>query len=219
MQEPQGSRSTWPKRTSFLNLWPRFTQGPEQKSLSSGINEAAMIQVPSALHDVLGQRQTALSLAAIGAALVGAGVVFAALDGAHADLAVWRRVLAFLLFLDLAAGAVANVTAGTNAHYAQSARRRWVFIAIHIHLPVFALLMGLPLAPYLMIWVYVFVTVSGLTLALAHPEQRVLAALVMVLGLMALPLLGLEPLGAVAASLYIVKLCYAFAVNHAVGRE
>lgn len=111
-----------------------------------------MIQVPSALHDVLGQRQTVLSLAAIGAALVAAGLIFVALQGAHADLAVWRRVLAFLLFLDLSAGAVANFTAGTNAHYAQSELRRGVFIAVHIHLPVFALLMGLPLAPFLMIW-------------------------------------------------------------------
>ena len=152
-----------------------------------------MFQVPSALHDVLGQRQTALSLAAVGAALVGAGVVFAVLQDAHADLAVWRRVLAFLLFLDLAAGAVANVTAGTNAHYAQRARRRWVFIAVHIHLPVFALLMGLPLAPYLMIWAYVIATVSGLTLAFAHPDQRVLPALVTVLGLMAL---GIPAMGA-----------------------
>ena len=171
------------------------------------------------MHDVLGQRQTALSLAAIGAALVGASVTFVALQGAQADLAFWRRVLAFLLFLDLAAGAVANFTAGTNAHYAQSARRRWLFIAVHIHLPVFAMLMGLPLAPYLMIWAYVIVTVSGLTLAFAHSAQRVLAALVTVLGLMALPLLGLAPLGAVAASLFIVKLCYAFAVNHGGGRE
>lgn len=178
-----------------------------------------MFQIPSALHDVLGQRQTALSLAAIGAALVGAGVVFAALQGAHAELAVLRRVLAFMLFLDLAAGAVANVTAGTNAHYAQSAQRRWVFIAVHIHLPVFALLMGLPLAPYLMIWAYVMVSVSGLTLVFAHPDQRVMAASVTVLGLMALPLLGLSPVGAVAAGLFIVKLCYAFAVNHAGGRE
>lgn len=177
-----------------------------------------MIEVPSALHDVLGQRQTALSLAAIGAAIVGASLVFVALQEAHADLAGWRRVLAFLLFLDLAAGAVANFPAGTNVHYAQSAQRRWVFIAVHIHLPVLALLLGLTLAPYLMIWAYVIVTVSGLTLAFAYPGQRVLAALVMVLGLMALPLLGLEPLGAVAASLFIVKLSYAFAVDHAGGR-
>lgn len=178
-----------------------------------------MILIHSALHDVLGRRQSVLALSAVGAALVGAAVVFAALQGAHADIAIWRRALAFFLLLDLAAGAVANFTTGTNAHYAQSAKRRWVFVTVHIHLPVFAVLMGLPLPPYLILWAFVIVAVSGLTLVFARPEQRVLAALVTVLGLMAVPLLGLAPLGAVAAALFIVKLCYAFAVNHAGGWE
>jgi hypothetical protein len=31
MQKQQGNCSTWPNRTSILNLWQRFTQGPRQK--------------------------------------------------------------------------------------------------------------------------------------------------------------------------------------------
>lgn len=169
------------------------------------------------MHDVLGQRQTGLALTAVAAALVGATVVFAALQEGLSHVAIWRRALAFLLFLDIAAGAVANFTAGTNTHYAQSARRRWVFIAVHLHLPVFALLMGFVVAPYLLLWACVIVSVCGLNLGFAQPQQRVLAALVTVLGIMTLPLLGLAPLGEVAAALFIIKLCYAFAVDHAGG--
>lgn len=172
------------------------------------------VSIPPALHEVLGQRQTLPALAAICTALVVAAGVFVALQGGQADIALWRRVLAFFLFIDIAAGAVANFTSGTNAYYAQSARRRWVFIAVHIHLPLFAALMGMALAPFLLVWVAVIVSVCGLNLIFAHPDQRALAALVTVLGLMAVPLLGLGPIGAIAANLFIVKLCYAFAVNH-----
>ena len=173
------------------------------------------VAIPPALHDVLGQRQTLAGLLAVGLAILAAAIVFATLTPDQSGLAFWRAALAALLFLDMAAGTVANFTSGTNAHYAQSPRRRWVFIAVHLHLPLFAALMGLPLAPFVLIWAYVIVTVGALNLAFTHPDQRVWAALVTVLGLMVVPILGLDPLGAVAAALFIVKLCYAFAVNHA----
>ena len=172
------------------------------------------IPIPPALHDVLGTRQSVPALAAIAVAVGAVLVVFFSLQGPHTDVPIWRRMLALVFLLDIAAGAVANLTAGTNDHYAQSARRRWLFIAVHIHLPLFAVLLGLPLAPYVGVWAYVIAAAAGLNLAVRHPDQRVVAGAVMVIGLMALPLLGLDPLGGVAAALFIVKVCYAFAVNH-----
>lgn len=172
------------------------------------------IVIPPALHEVLGTRQTRLSLITIGSTILGAFVLLGPEVLATNQVALWRRGLALVLLLDIAAGAVANLTAGTSAFYAQSPRRRWVFIAVHVHFPVFAALLGLPLWPAVLVWAYTVGAASVLNLLFAHPEQRVLAGMVLTLGVMGLAALELGPLGTAVAALFMLKVCYAFAVNH-----
>lgn len=171
-------------------------------------------QIPKLLHEVLGERQSPLALLAVAAACV-AGI---GLWGQHIlisdDIALWRQVIALILFVDIIAGAVANLTRGTNAFYAVRPLHRWGFIALHIHLIAFAALLDLPLAPYVVIWAYTIGGAILLNALFARQDQRVLAGVIVVIGWMALPLMVSDPVGLVASALFIFKVCYAFAVDH-----
>lgn len=172
------------------------------------------IRIPSALHEVLGEHQ---SIAALGA-IAASGLGFALLWGPGilqgAEVAFWRRALAFLLLIDIAAGAVANLSAGTNAFYAQRPRHRWGFILLHVHLPLFGALLGLPLGPFVAVWAYTICAAVVLTLLISHPSQRILAGGLLVFGLGALPVLLPDPLSLAVSALFLFKVAYSFAVDH-----
>ena len=171
-----------------------------------------LLAIPSPLHDVLGERQSRLAIALIaGAALVAVLSVTPAL----AEVALWRGILAALLIADIAAGAVANLTNGTNDFYAARPRHRWVFIAVHLHLPVVALLLGLPLVPALIAWAAVIVAAVIVNALAGRGEQRVLAGtllIVIVCGLTLLPDQQITLL--LVSALFAAKVAYSFAVDH-----
>lgn len=173
------------------------------------------IKIPSLLHEVLGERQSRSGLVLVGLLSAALALLWLPAIAHQGDLALWRKVLAGLLLLDIAAGAAANLTAGTNAFYASRPAHRWGFIAIHIHLPLMATLLGLPLAPYLLVWAYTIAAAVVVNLLQGHPAQRLVAGGLLCLGLMALPLLALDGLGMAASLLFLFKVAYAFAVNHA----
>lgn len=172
-----------------------------------------MLRVPKAFHEVLGESQSPLSLLLVIGAC-GVAAAFAAPAVLGADGAMWRKVIALLLVIDIAAGAVANLTQGTNRFYATRPTHRWGFIALHVHLVGFAAVLGLPLLPYVLIWTYTIGATVLLNLLVSWREQRVLAGALLAVGWMALPMLSLDPLGVMVSALFIFKLCYAFAVDH-----
>lgn len=108
-----------------------------------------VLRMPRAFHDVFGTQQSAGALAIIVLSMPFAVVAIAPALG---EVEWWRAVLAALLVADLAAGAVANLTRGTNDHYTASTQRRIVFLIVHVHLPLIALALGLPLVPALIAW-------------------------------------------------------------------
>lgn len=173
------------------------------------------LRIPSALHDVLGARQRPLALVLIAVAAVGVPVALALAEPPLLTaVAAWRAVIAVLLIADVAAGAVANLTVGTNDHYGARPTARWVFIAAHVHLPVIALLLDLPLVPALIIWVG---TMSGAVVAnlrRGHPEQRVMAGTFFVAVATAAVLLTEERALTAIGVLFAFKVVYAFAVDH-----
>jgi hypothetical protein len=174
-----------------------------------------LTHIPAPLHDVFGARQRPLAIALIVAAALG---VPAALAAAEPQLltavAPWRVVIAALLIADIAAGAVANLTAGTNDHYAARPTARWVFIAVHLHLPAVALLLDLPLVPALIVWAATIAGAVIVNLLRAHPEQRVIAGLVFVAIATAAALLSEVPTLTVVGILFAFKVVYAFAIDH-----
>lgn len=177
-----------------------------------------MIPIPKALHEVLGETQSRTSLLLVVTTVVIAMALWARPILGVEGVGLWRRVLALLLFMDVAAGAVANLTEGTNRFYAARPAHRWGFIALHFHLLIFAALLDLPLLPFALIWAYVIGATVVLNVLAGYKEQRVLAGGLVATGLMALPLLPLDPLGLVVSALFLFKLCYAFAVDHTATR-
>ncbi|MFN3955554.1 MAG: hypothetical protein ACK4LQ_13960 [Pararhodobacter sp.] len=179
---------------------------------------AMTIKIPSLLHEVLGERQSPGGLVLVGLLSAALALLWLPAIAHQGDLAIWRKILAGLLLLDIAAGAVANLTAGTNAFYATRPAHRWGFIVLHIHLPVLAVLLGQPLGPYLLVWAYTIGAAVTVNLLHGRPVQRPVAGGLLCLGLMGLPLLALDGLGMAASLLFLFKVAYAFAVNHAPGQ-
>lgn len=176
-----------------------------------------VVRIPSALQELLGDRQDVVSLVAIGMGGVLAPVLVGlAQPGVYADVALWRSALAVLLLLDIGAGIVSNLTPATGEHYAGSARLRWIFLAVHLHLPAIGLLLGLPLVATLVCWAAVIASGCLVNALRAHPAQRAVAG-VLLLVCLALPVILApdSPALIVAAGLFAVKIVYAFAVDHA----
>lgn len=173
------------------------------------------IRIPGPLHEVLGERQTRLSLGLVAAALAGVPTaLLIAAPEAAAEVPVWRAVLAVVLVADIAAGAVANLTRGTNDFYAARPRHRVVFLAVHVHLPLVALLLDLPLLPALALWAGTIVSGVVVERLTGREAQRPAAGLLLVALLTAAPLAAGHPVLAVVAAVFAFKVVYAFGVDH-----
>ncbi|UYN82942.1 MAG: hypothetical protein KIT89_09510 [Microcella sp.] len=169
-------------------------------------------RIPSALHDVFGERQSAASLTLIALAMPVA--VLAALP-AFLTVEPWRAVLAGLLVADIAAGAIANFTRSTNDHYAASALRRTVFLVVHVHIFVVALLLDLPIIPALVAWALTIAAATAVVLLKATGLQRPVAGMgvVVVLGATAMTPEATMVLLFMTA-LFAIKVVLAFAIDH-----
>lgn len=175
--------------------------------------------IPPFLHDVFGEKQRFPDLAGIlafGLAVPIAALVLA--PGVFAAQPFWRSALALLLIADIAAGCIANLTAGTSDFYAARPRNRLVFIAVHVHILAVAFLLGLDMVLASAIWVY---TIIGSLLVNARPGgegQRVLAGLLFALGGGALVFFGAaSPLLSAIGFLFMLKVMVNFAVDHGAG--
>ena len=168
------------------------------------------------LHDVFGEEQPVAYLAAIllfGAAVA---VVFTLSAGPLlADLAWWRAALALVFVLDIAAGCVANFTPSTNDFYAARPRNRWVFIAIHFHIVLVALLVGSGITAAVTVWAYTIAAAALVNRLAGQGAQTFVGGLLLAVGLTALPLLpGLTPAMMAVSGLFMLKVLFSFAVNH-----
>lgn len=171
------------------------------------------IRIPRFLHEVLGEEQSALEIALVALGGLTAAAAFAAIasSGAASSLA---RLVAIILAADLGAGAIANFTRGTSDYYALRPRLRWVFIAIHVHLPLIALLIGVGLGSSAAVWAYTVAAASAVNLS-PPPRQIALAGAFVAVGTMLIGILAWDSRALrLAAALFLVKVAYAFAVDH-----
>ena len=174
------------------------------------------VTIPPWLHDVFGEQQQPLELAGIiafGLAVPVAAVLLA--PAVFAGLPFWRSALALLLIADIAAGCIANLTAGTNDFYAARPRNRMVFLAVHVHILAVAFLLNLDMGMAAAIWAY---TIAGGVAVNALPRgsgQRVTAGLLFAAGGSGLVLLAAQsPLLAAVGLLFMLKVMVNFAVDH-----
>lgn len=197
--------------------------------------EAPLIKVPKFFHDILGE------------SIAGSQIVVILLGTFLMTAILWQLgiqqlfvkgisisgVFVLLLSVDIVAGAIANLTKGTNDYYAQRPLNRLIFIVIHIQpLLLFGLtyrslgyeIMGPQGAFSVKFWIYVLVTgliVNGFNSeALGHRfsrrHQGTVAMVFVVLGIGSLFGLKAElaPWLQMIYGVYLIKVVYSFSVNH-----
>ena len=171
---------------------------------------------PPALHDVFGASPSAREIVAVLA--FGLGVtawLMLGLHAGHATLPWWRWAIAALVITDIAAGCVANFTRSTNDFYAARPRKRWVFIAVHGHVLALAAALGADLGLALAVWAYTVAAAAVVNLLAGTTTQSFVAGLLLAVGLVWIPQCrGLAAPLLVAYSLFVLKVVYAFAVDH-----
>lgn len=173
------------------------------------------IKIPGLLREAFGESQTILELATIFGFGIAATASLAFLQPeAFSAVPSWRTALALLLIFDVASGCIANFTRSTNVYYAGRFGARWTFIAIHVHLPLVALLLGVDSVAALVIWAYTILGTALVNGLARSPFQPFLGGTLLAIGLFATPLMGLSLPILIVAQLFLLKVLYGFAVDH-----
>ncbi|ENP8322901.1 hypothetical protein ACTQ8I_002611 [Vibrio vulnificus] len=175
----------------------------------------ADIQIPKSLHEVFGEKQSALEIACVFAfAFVGTAIVYWHLYlPMNAELN-WKVALGFVLIADVLAGCVANFTKGTNQYYAARPSSRFTFIAIHFHVIAIAWLLGESILLAWMVWIYTITSALVVNSLNGHRLQLFVSASLMCFGLLLLLLLPLEPWFLACSLFFMIKVVFSFAVDH-----
>ena len=174
------------------------------------------MHAPPALHDVFGESPSKREIAVVLAFGIGAALwLTLGLRAESSGLPWWRLLIAALVITDIAAGCVANFTRSTNDFYATRPRNRWLFIAVHGHVLLVAAALGVDLVPALAVWAYTVLAASVVNALAGAPAQRVDAGVLLAAALVWIPQLdGVAAPLVVVHCLFVLKVVYAFAVDH-----
>lgn len=172
------------------------------------------IKVHKFLGELFGRETTTFDLLAIIISSVSFAVLTLLIKW-NADITVIKKIILTILALDIAGGVVANFTTGTNNYYAESLRKRYLFVLFH------------PVQPSILIWIFpsellailgvsLFTLISSIVVLgiKKHYKQRIVAITLLLLSLMLSTLLNYtEPLAKMIMQLFSIKLILAFSVN------
>lgn len=175
------------------------------------------IKIPQFLNDVLGEKQSTIELGLIFLFTIFAGILTMYFYGDELNgLALWRKIGALLLVLDIYAGCIANFTRGTSSFYAKRKNNRLVFIIIHIHLLVLSFLISSTVTTSVVVtWIYTVACTLFINFNINHPAQKTMAATFTFLGLILLSVLTWNSRIIYLSSLFfLIKVTYSFAVDH-----
>jgi hypothetical protein len=135
----------------------------------------------------------------------------------NSDFSVLNKAILTILSLDIAGGVLANFTTGTNKYYAESLRKRYLFVFFHL------------LQPSILIWIFpsellAILGVSLFTLTSSifvlnikkQYNQRIIAVTLLLFSFFLSTLLNYsDPLTRMIMQLFSIKLILAFSVNWA----
>jgi membrane glycosyltransferase len=167
-------------------------------------------------HELFGRETTTFDLLAI----VISSFSFAGLTLIlkwNANISIIKIIMLTVVSLDIAGGVVANFTTGTNNYYAESLRKRYLFVLFHL------------LQPSILIWIFpseliAILGVSLFTLTSSiivlnikkQYNQRIVAISLLLLSLILSTLLPYtDPLTQIIMHFFSLKLILAFSVNWA----
>ena len=172
------------------------------------------IEIPKFLHEVYGYRSSVVELVFTYITILSVTSILVIMAD-DLDLPLFQWIIYVLLIIDLTGGVVSNFTEGTNHYYAESAKRRLVFISLHV------------IQPLLMYWIFPdegwnialisFLTLSTMLLVNGigtYTKQRFFAAVFITLNITVAFLLGITPPVLLwLLIMFIIKLVLAFAVR------
>ncbi len=179
------------------------------------------LKLPSAVHEVFGEESTLIEMLLVLFFSVGATwILFASTLVEWEALATWKFIVILILAFDIFAGFVANLTFSTNAFYQKSNKARLGFIAIHIQPLAFAFLADSSFSVGVGIWIYTILGALVVNQLRGYPAQRVVAGVLVGLGLLALILFsnGIAVWLQIVLIFYHLKVTYCFAVDHYASR-
>lgn len=169
-------------------------------------------EVPKCFHEVFGEQQTRLEVFLIIFFACIATLVTFLLSGLSFNH--WQTIVAFLIVFDIFAGCIANFSHGTNQFYAQRYKSRLIFIAIHFHNVVIALLLDMYVQESLLMWGYTIVSALIVNFLRGNRLQMFIAANLFCFGLLVLLSLSMSNWLLLINLLFMFKVIVSFAVDH-----
>lgn len=175
--------------------------------------------VPPALREVFGETQSPFEVIAIlSFSLVATGITwwcyYLPFIEQSARPVLWREIVAFIILADIYAGCLANFTSGTEHFYMSNPHRRWVFIAIHVHLLVIAWLLKAFIVEAAIVWLYTLMSSSLVNLLNGHRLQLFIAAMLLGIGIILLSALMLPTWFYLICLFFLIKVSFSFSVQH-----
>ncbi len=175
------------------------------------------ISIPKFFHELFGTHQQKPELILILLFTVLATLSTAWITAPYwVELKWYQNLVLWLLFLDIAGGVVANLSTGTNNHYNEHPKARWIFIAVHIQPLIIAAVLQSPLLIAIIIWLYTLLSACLINSLREKIYHRLLAGALYATALIVFVLsdLSLPLLIALIYLLYMMKVIYSFSVNH-----
>jgi hypothetical protein len=133
----------------------------------------------------------------------------------NADFSVIKKTVLTILALDIGGGAVANFTTGTTNFYAESLRKRYLFVLFHLIQPSI-LIWIFPSELTAMLGVSLFTLISSIIVLNTKKQyhQRVVGITLLLLSFILTPLLNYtDSLAQLIMQFFSIKLILAFSVN------
>jgi hypothetical protein len=173
------------------------------------------LKIPRSLQEIFGVEQSVVSIIMI--LLFGAmftTMVVLRFPDMYEGLPLWRQLLSFILIFDIFCGCIANFTESTNNYYAERGNLRIIFIAVHIHIILLALL--LDTNAWFSLWVWLYTIASAFIInALQGQRQRFVGKVLLAVGIGWIPMLpNIDYYFLIISLLFMLKVLYAFSVNH-----
>jgi hypothetical protein len=165
-------------------------------------------------HELFGRETTTFDLLAIVIGSFSVAGLTLALKW-NTDISIFKLIILTILTLDIAGGVVANFTTGTTNYYAESSRKRYVFVLFHL------------LQPSILIWIFpndsqaileisIFTLISSIIVLSIKKQcnQRITAITLLLLSFILSILLNYsDTLLQIVMQLFSIKLILAFSVN------
>lgn len=175
------------------------------------------LQVPTFFQEVLGQITTLLEMFLILLPSLGITAILVVTDAMlFREIGLLRSIAMILFIFDIIAGTIANLTNGTNDHYAASPVKRWIFLCIHVQPLIFSWLIGDYFIVCLLVWLFTMTMAFIVNTYIHHPSQRAMAGAMVVIGLSVFMLFANHLPGVlqIALIMFMLKVIYSFAVDH-----